>query len=1078
MAANVTQRKQAEDLRAAQARMLKLAIEDRALSDSLDELVRVVETQSTDGVLASVLLLDEEGRHLRHGAAPSLPNAYNEAVDGIAAGPLVGSCGAAAHGKAAVFVEDVATSPLWADFRDLALSNGLRACWSAPIFSSQGRVLGTFAMYYRQPRLPAGADLALVELVANSAALVIEHKHTVAALRQSEARFRGVFDAKLAGLTVFDATTGKTLAINDAFLAMTGHSRKDFDKGAWDWREFTIPEYLPLDEAAIAQARERGWWEPYEKEYRRRDGRRFPVRIASAPLPGAPGQVVVSIQDISEGRAAEADLRESEARFRNMADNAPVMMWVTDASGYCTHLNQPWYAYTGQASQAGEGFGWLDAVHPDDRPIAQQAFVSANAHHQAYRIEFRLRRADGAYRWVIDAASPRFGADGEFLGYVGSVIDIDDRREIEAALRTSEERLRLATESAAIGTWDFDLVTGALRWDERCKALFGLSPAAAVDYDTFLAGLHPDHRALSHAAVQQTLAPEGSADFAMEYRTVGLEDGVERWLASRGRAFFHGPDDARRAYRFVGTVIDITAAKRSEEVLERRVAEALLEKKLLADIVEGTDAFVQVVDLGFHWMAVNRAAADEFERIYGVRPRVGASMLDALADKPDHQEAVRAVWARALAGEEFTEVGEFGDPGRDRRFYEMKYNVLRNAAGERVGAYQFVYDVTQRIAEQRRLQDAEEQLRQSQKMEAMGQLTGGVAHDFNNLLTPIIGSLDLLVRRGLGNERERRLIDGALQSADRAKVLVQRLLAFARRQPLQPVSVDVCALIKNMAGLIGSTLGPRIDIELLLADDLPPARADTNQLEMALLNLAVNARDAMPDGGVLTIAANKHSVQTGDRTTLRPGDYVRLCVADAGVGMDEETRRRAVEPFFSTKGIGKGTGLGLSMVHGLLAQLDGKLAIKSAPGRGTTIELWLPISPAPLGVEDVATPKAMGRRGQGKALLVDDEELVRMSTADMLMDMGFEVVEAGSAEEALRLVRAGTVPDLLVTDHLMPGMSGVDLVRELREQRPKLPVLIVSGYAEAEGIAPDLPRLTKPFRNAELADTVRDVMQG
>jgi nitrogen-specific signal transduction histidine kinase/CheY-like chemotaxis protein len=381
-------------------------------------------------------------------------------------------------------------------------------------------------------------------------------------------------------------------------------------------------------------------------------------------------------------------------------------------------------------------------------------------------------------------------------------------------------------------------------------------------------------------------------------------------------------------------------------------------------------------------------------------------------------------------------------------------------------------DVTAEKEAAAELEAAQEALRQSQKMEAMGQLTGGVAHDFNNLLTPIIGSLDMLARRGLGNERERRLIDGALQSADRAKTLVQRLLAFARRQPLQPSAVDLGTLVEGMAGLIGSTLGPTIDVKVVLGEDLPPAIADPNQLEMALLNLAVNARDAMPDGGVLTIEVKRQSVRAGHRTKLRPGHYVLLCVSDTGVGMDEATLARAVEPFFSTKGIGKGTGLGLSMVHGLTAQLGGALTIVSAVGGGTTVELWLPISAVPVGAEDELAVKPKSHRGRGKALLVDDEELVRMSTADMLMDLGFEVIEAGSAEEALRLVEAGERPDLLVTDHLMPGMSGADLARTLREKAAGLPVLIVSGYAETEGIAPDLPRLTKPFRNAELADRI------
>jgi nitrogen-specific signal transduction histidine kinase/CheY-like chemotaxis protein len=366
------------------------------------------------------------------------------------------------------------------------------------------------------------------------------------------------------------------------------------------------------------------------------------------------------------------------------------------------------------------------------------------------------------------------------------------------------------------------------------------------------------------------------------------------------------------------------------------------------------------------------------------------------------------------------------------------------------------------------LEAAQDALRQSQKMEAMGSLTGGVAHDFNNLLTPIIGSLDMLHRKQLGSERERRLIDGALQSAERAKTLVQRLLAFARRQPLQATAVDVSELVGGMVDLIESTVGPAIALRIDVASDLPPAQADPNQLEMALLNLAVNARDAMEDGGELTIAATRESVRMG-LPTLRRGHYVRLGVTDTGKGMDDDTRRRAIEPFFSTKGIGKGTGLGLSMVHGLAAQLGGALTIDSAPDRGTTIELWLPISTTALDGEQPPAGPHPVVAAHGVALLVDDEDLVRMSTAHMLVDLGYDVMEAGSAEAALRMVDDGLDPDLLVTDHLMPGMTGAQLVRALRAARPALRALIVSGYAEAEGIDPDIPRLTKPFRSADLA---------
>lgn len=376
----------------------------------------------------------------------------------------------------------------------------------------------------------------------------------------------------------------------------------------------------------------------------------------------------------------------------------------------------------------------------------------------------------------------------------------------------------------------------------------------------------------------------------------------------------------------------------------------------------------------------------------------------------------------------------------------------------------------ERVAERsHELELAQEALRQSQKLEAMGQLTGGVAHDFNNLLTPIVGSLDLLQRRGLGTERERRLIDGAVQSADRAKMLVQRLLAFARRQPLQVKAIDVGGLVRDMADLIASTSGPRVKLDLTVADDLPPARADANQIEMALLNLAVNARDAMPEGGTLTIGVTTETVEPHDVGSLPSGDFIRLYVADTGVGMDQRTMAKAIEPFFTTKGVGQGTGLGLSMVHGLAAQLGGGLTIDSAVGEGTTINLWLPVSQKPLEEAAPIAEVAISQEDRGTVLVVDDEDLVRASTAHMLSELGYSVIEAGSAEDALTVLDTPSTIDLLVTDHLMPGITGTDLAKRARTLRPNLRILVISGYAETKGISSDLPRLTKPFKQTDLA---------
>ncbi|WP_231478079.1 ATP-binding protein [Sphingomonas sp. UNC305MFCol5.2] len=372
---------------------------------------------------------------------------------------------------------------------------------------------------------------------------------------------------------------------------------------------------------------------------------------------------------------------------------------------------------------------------------------------------------------------------------------------------------------------------------------------------------------------------------------------------------------------------------------------------------------------------------------------------------------------------------------------------------------------------------AQEALRQSQKMEAMGQLTGGVAHDFNNLLTPVIGSLDLIARRTDLTGRERRLIEGALQSADRARTLIQRLLAFARRQPLKPGPVDIAAVVRGMHALLASSVGAQVRLEVNLPDGLPPARAEANQVEMAILNLCVNARDAMSDGGSLTIAVAERTEEENRQAALPPGHYVVISVTDTGMGMDAETQRRAVEPFFSTKGIGKGTGLGLSMVHGLAAQLHGGLDIQSQPGLGTRVDLWLPVANEPLAASPEPVQTAPAAVRVGRALLVDDEPALRLAIADMLQELGYSVTEASSAVEARSLIEGGTEMDVMITDHVMPGMSGAQLARLVKQSRPGLPILLVSGYADVDDVAPDLPRLNKPFKQTELAQALAQIMR-
>jgi signal transduction histidine kinase/CheY-like chemotaxis protein len=372
---------------------------------------------------------------------------------------------------------------------------------------------------------------------------------------------------------------------------------------------------------------------------------------------------------------------------------------------------------------------------------------------------------------------------------------------------------------------------------------------------------------------------------------------------------------------------------------------------------------------------------------------------------------------------------------------------------------------------------AEALLRQAQKMEMIGQLTGGVAHDFNNLLMAVIGNLDLLRRYAPEDGKTRRLIDGAMQGAQRGATLTQRLLAFARRQELTVEARNPSDLMQGMSNLIAQSTGPEIELKFDVPEHLPPVMIDTNQIELAVLNLVVNARDAMPNGGTLSISTAAVHVDADD--DLAPGTYIRLSVCDTGQGMDTETLGKATEPFFSTKELGKGTGLGLSMIDGLAKQLKGALRLSSEVGVGTQADLWLPAATS----HQIQTPSPQAPaaelpgREQIKILFVDDDVLIAMSTVDMLEDLGHEVVEVNSGSSALQLLKDGQMFDLMITDYSMPRMTGAQLASAARALRPDLPILLATGYAELPSQPEiDLPRLAKPYQQAELATEIAKVL--
>lgn len=651
---------------------------------------------------------------------------------------------------------------------------------------------------------------------------------------------------------------------------------------------------------------------------------------------------------------------------------------------------------------------------------------------------------------------------------------IAERRRVEETLRHREEQLRLATDAAEVGLWDVDMRTDTLFWPPRVKAMFGISPNVEVSMKDFYAGLHPEDRESTSGAFAAALDPARRALYDVEYRTIGREDGITRWVAAKGRGIF---DATGQCVRVLGTAIDITARKRAEsrlrelnETLERRVLEALAEQRILAHVFERTDALILVMDMHYRLLAINKAGADGFEHLYGLRPKVGESLLNLLQDRPSHRADVKAAWDRALSGETYVSIRDFGDVSLQRRSFESRFEVLRDAAGKQIGAFQFAYDVTERLRDQARLAEAEEYVRQTQKFEAIGQLTGGIAHDFNNLLQVLAGGISILERQMYGDS-VRRMLEGMRRATTRGASLTRQLLAFSRRQALQPEPVDLANQIERMRDILDRTLRGDVVVEAHLPEGLWPVLVDPAELELTVLNLCVNARDAMPKGGIITIHAENIAAIARDDLS---GDFVALSIRDTGTGMSPEVMAHIFEPFFTTKEVGKGSGLGLAQVYGFAKQTGGSVVAESTLGVGTNVTLLLPRSyqrATTTSQEDTRT-RAPRESLAGSILLVEDDEEVATLVSEMLRELGYSVTRAASSEAALGALADGRIVDLVFSDIMMPGpMNGFDLAQEIRRRRPHQKILLTSGYPDATSRSDDgggFVILLKPYEIQDL----------
>jgi PAS domain S-box-containing protein len=889
--------------------------------------------------IASVVLLDEN-RCVRHAAAPHLPEEFIQAVDGLEIGPVTGSCGTAMYRGERVIVSDIENDPLWEPYRTLALGCGLRACWSTPVKGADGRVLASFALYYRQSRTPTAEELLRVDDFAKLVSVALDHTRTMDSLKASEEKFRQFAENIDQVFWMRDPKVGKMFYINPAYESIWGKSCQSL----------------------------------YEN----------------------PKQ-------------------------------------------------------------------WIESIHPDDRDYLLEKVAKHS--DSSYEVEYRIIRPDGETRWILDRGFPVVVQDGTVTCIVGIAADVTRQKQYERELRQSERRFQAISDATSDVQWDWNIVSDTIWWSEDLQTLIGYAPHEVANSAAWLALIHPDDRE-QVAKDNFGAIDRGDEYWEAEYRLLH-RDGRIIEVEDRGCTII---DEAGRPIRLVGGISDVTARNRSRNDLRERIKELRCLYEVLR-LTQDQDKSIEDICTGIARILPNSLLHSDVA--------VARVVLENNEYSTEHWRQPRSRFSFDIMVENarvgFVEVGYT----EEQENAEVSNNPFLDEEVEMVKA---VATHVGRMLESRRLAS---RITRIERLKAIGELTGGIAHDFNNLLTVILGNAELMAKILPEEHRVARLAKMTATAALRGADLTNHLLAFARRQALSPSATDVGALMRGMRPLLGRTLGEHIKLKVSCDDTAWPAMVDPSQLESAVLNLCINARDAMPNGGRLTIEVinvDLDATYVESQDELITGAYVMVAVSDTGVGMTPEVLESAFEPFFTTKEVGEGSGLGLSMVYGFAKQSRGHVRMYSEPGHGASVKLYLPRAEESAeslreSEEDTELP-----RGSEHVLLVEDNELVRLHVADQLHELGYRVTLANNGAEALEILRTHNHFDLLFTDVVMPGgLNGPDLAREAHKLNPNLPVLFTSGYTDGSinhGSRPDpaFPILTKPYRNRDLALRIRQAL--
>ncbi len=806
-------------------------------------------------------------------------------------------------------------------------------------------------------------------------------------------------------------------------------------------------------------------WRAVETIGLHKDGHEFPVEITFSSME-INGELMFAgfMRDTTERKQAERALRNSEHQLRGLAESMPQMVWMTRPDGWAVYFNQRWVDYTGQTPEESQGHGWIAALHPDDQDAAWQTWQKATAEQAEYSIEYRLRRIDGSYRWMLTRGVPFRDPAGQIDTWMGTCTDIDDLKRVTQQLTHNSMLLRIAGKTAHVGGWTLSVADQRLTWSDEVFDIVEYPVSDEPPLEIALNLYPPQWR--EPLAQSLALCMQDGTPFDMEAQLVTAKGRV-LWV----RVVAQAERDATGAIvRIGGAFQDLSQIKRAEQSARESAERFRLLSKASRDAIWDWDLRADTL-----WWN------EGYQELFGLQPdpaRTGTQEREAAMHAQDRDRVMAGI-REAVAGSTIVWSDNYrllrGD-GSQAQVDDRGY-LIRDAAGQAIRMVGALTDVSAKLL-------LEEHLRQSQRLESIGQLTGGVAHDFNNLLTVILGNAELLQEELSQDPESQELASMIGSAAQRGAELTHRLLAFARKQPLDPEPIDVNQLIDRFDPLLRRTLGEQVEIAFVRGPELWQALADASQLESALLNLCINSRDAMPDGGKLTIETANIDLDedyTRQHADLQPGDYVMLAVSDTGQGMEPQVIARVFEPFFTTKEKGKGSGLGLAMVYGFVKQSHGHVNVYSEPGHGTTMRVYLPraLQPADPGTK-ASVRDHLGGGGES-ILLVEDDELVRGYASGQLAALGYQVIEAPNGNRALEILRSGEAIDLLFTDVVMPGMGGRQLVEQAQLLRPRLKVLYTSGYTENSivhhgKLDKGVHLLSKPYLRSVLANKLREVL--